>query len=335
MARVYGGWPYNLVQLGREVTPGTGVAATTIMRGIFGGYDDQRQSETIEENIGILFPAERTRITNEGVTVPMPATALTYQQLPHILEAGIGTVTPTGADPYVYSYAFPTGASVNTIKTYTMEIGNKQVSDDLRQIPYCWVEEFELSGEAGGLWQMSATWQGQQDSALGGGFAAATLPSVTEAVFGNTLFYVDDSGGTIGTTQYSGILMGATINVRTGIVWVPAGDGNLYPIAHKFTRPEATFTLTFELEDGDAGTSFVAQERSKFKSESLRLIRLNVPGPGDLDLTIDFAAKYDRPGPYNNSDGNTTVEFEGHAVYSSADSLAFEIEVTNNDSAIP
>lgn len=36
MASVYGTDPYNVVQLGRETTPGTPVAATIIWRGPFG-----------------------------------------------------------------------------------------------------------------------------------------------------------------------------------------------------------------------------------------------------------------------------------------------------------
>lgn len=334
MARTYGGWPYNLVQLGREATPGTPVAATTILRSVFGGFDDQRTTETIEENIGRLFPAERTRITKEGITVPMPATPVTYQQLPHILEASIGTATPTGSGPYVYDYAFPTDASVNAIKTYTMEIGNRLVLEDLRRIPYCWVEEFELSGEAGGLWTMSATWQGQQDLTFAD-FSAGTLPTVKEAVFGNTIFSVDDSGGGVGSTQYPGVLLSASITVRSGLMWVPISDGNLYPIATKNGRPEVTFTFEYELEDGDAQTSFVALERAKYKAEAIRLFELNVPGPGNDDLSIRMAAKYDKPGPYSDTDGNTSVTFEGHAVLSDSDSLSFQVEVTNDLAALP
>lgn len=333
MSTLYGGWPYNLAQLGKESTPGVAVAATTIMRGIFGGFDDQRKSETIDENIGRLFPTDRTRITSEGVSVSMPATPVTYEQLPHILEASIGKASPSGAGPYVRDYAFPTGSAVNDIGTYTMEVGNRNVPDDLKKIPFCWVEQFELSGEAGGLWTMSATWQGQRDLTLGA-FSAATLPAVSEAVFGNTIFYVDDSGGSIGSTAYPGILLSATITVKSGIMWVPIGDGNLYPTALKHAAPEVTFSFEYELEDGGAGTSFVAQERGKYKSEAIRLFQLNIPGPGNDDLTISLAGKYDKPNPYANKDGNTSVSFDGHAVLSDVDALSFAVSVTNDVAAL-
>lgn len=333
MAKVYGGWPYNLAQLGREVTAGTAVSATTILRSVFGGWDDDRNEEVIEENVGVLFPSERSRITREGVTAPMPETPLTYEQFPHLLEASILTATPTGAGPYVYSYPYPLDGSGQTIKTYSIEIGNKLVTEDLKTLSYCWVEEFEISGESGGLWNMSATWQGNRAQTLAN-FSAATLPSVTEAPFANTLFYIDDSGGTIGSTQKTGVLMSASITVRTGIVWVPPGDGTLYPTAHKFTRPEVTGTFTYEVEQ-DTGVSFVADERASYEANSVRLVRLNVPGVNSNDLTIDMAIKYNPPGSYQDNDGNTTIDFEWRGVNSSADSLGFQVDVTNNLSALP
>lgn len=333
MARTYGSWPYNLAQIAPETTPGTAVAATDIFRGIFGGFDDQRQVEVIEENIGELMPAERSRITKEGITIPMPATAMTFEQLPILFEMGIETTTPTGAGPYVYSYAFPTGGAVNTIKTYTFELGNRRVTDDLIKVPYCWLQEMELSGEAAGLWQMGGTIQGAREQALVS-FAAASLPAVEEAVFAKTAFYVDDSGGTVGTTQYSGILVGARLSINTGLMWVPTGDGNLYPTAHKFGRPSCTFVFTYELEDGDSGTSFVAQERAFYRSQAIRLFQLKIPGSSGRDIEMRFAAKYDSVGAYSDNDGNTTVDFEGHVVYSSDDSLSFEVDVTNNLSAL-
>lgn len=327
MARVYGGYPYSLVQLGRETTPGTAVAATSIWRGLFGSPEDTRKRVTSEEQIGVLVPAERSYDVALGATLAMPATELTYEQVCHILEAGVGTVTPTGTGTYVRRYAFPTDGSVNTLKTYTIEAGNKLVSADVQEIPYCFVSEFELSGKAEEAWKMGATWMGQR--LVGSSFTGSlALLEVSEAIFGNTKLYIDAGGGTIGTTQVLGVLMGATIRVKTGVVFVPAGDGVLYPTAHKFTKPEVTFSLTMELEQ-DTGVSRVATERGIFNSNGVRLIRLECPGLADREFIIDMAAKYDKIGSYENANGNTTVTIDGHAGFSTADDLFFEVEVTN------
>lgn len=333
MASVYGTSPYNVVQLGKESTPGTAVAATTIWRGPFASPEDSRVRKIKEEDVGYLVPAELNYDTRLGAVVAMPACELTFEQLPHILEAGILTATPGAGPGYSRAYPFPTTTS-RTIKTYTIEAGNMLISTDQAEFPYAFVEEFELSGKADEAWMMSATWQAQRwvASSL---TAALSIPSVEPAIFGNTRFYVDNSAGTIGTTQVSGKLLEASIKVKTGVMFVPIGDGNLYPTAHKFVKPEVTFTMTYELEQ-DTGVSFVATERGKWQSRLGRLIRLHVPGSGATkDLKLDLFAIYDKFGAYENSDGNVSVKVEGHAGYSSTDALFFTATVLNALSTLP
>jgi hypothetical protein len=141
-----------------------------------------------------------------------------------------------------------------------------------------------------------------------------------------TKLYIDATGGTVGTTQKTGVLMGAQMNVTTGVVPVPVGDGNLYFAAHKFTRPNITFSITMELEDGGV----VAAERAIFESQAVRLFELELNGGNAThECVLQWAGKYDSISDYENSDGNTTVTFEGHAVYSSTDSLFWQCDVTN------
>ncbi len=333
MAVVYGTSPYNAVQLGKEVTPGTSVAATTIWRGPYGAPEDTRIRKKKEEDVGYLVPAELNYDTRLGATLAMPASELTYEQITHILEAAILTATPGAGPGYLRAYPFPT-TTARTIKTYTLEAGNALVSADQMEIPYAFVSEFELSGKVDEAWMMAATWLGQRwvTAAMTG---ALSVPAVEVALFGNTKFYVDNSGGTIGTTQVSGKLLEATIKCTTGIQFVPVGDGNLYPIAHKFIKPEVTFTLAYELEQ-DTGVSFVATERGKWDTKAGRLMRLHVPGSGATkDLKLDLFAIYDKFGAYENSDGNVSVKVEGHCGYSSTDALFFTPTVINALSTLP
>lgn len=331
MASVYGTWPYNIVQLGRESTAGTAVAATTVWRGPFGSLEDQRVEKIAEEEIGVLVPAERVYDSAIRAGIALPATELTYEQVLHVLEAGIKTVSPTGTNPYTYTYAFPTDTTTRTIKTYTIEGGNTIVTVDQMEMNYSFVEEFEFSGKADESWMMSSTWKGQKLT-VATITGAISAPTVEPVLFGHTKFYVNDSGGTIGTTQVTGKLLNAQVRCKTGIMFVPSGDGNLYPSAHKFVRPEITFALAYELEQ-DTGASFVATERGKFTSKAARLIRLKAVSSAK-EFHLDFAAKYDKFGAYENSDGNTSVKVEGHAIYSSTDSLYFQAKVINALSAV-
>lgn len=322
----YGAFDHNKIQLGRETTAGTAVAATEIWRGAFGGLIDDREVVVVEEQVGVLVTAERSYTASYLGRWNAPATPLTFEQYPHILEAGIQTVSPTGTGPYVRTYTMPTGNTVNTIKTYTIEMVNAVVPADYREMAYSFVEEFTVSGQAGGTLEMSANWIGRK---LDTGTATnlSSLIAVEEALLARTLLYIDASGGTLGTTQKTGVLMGLNLRVRTGLVRVPVGDGQLYFAGHKFVRPEINLELTMELED----SSVVATERAAFENQTVRLIRLRTNGSDSTRrIDHDLAVKWDSVDDYTNSDGNTTVTFRGHGVYSSTDSLAFAVTVTNN-----
>lgn len=298
--------------------------ATVIMRSPYGDIEDARTRNIAEENVGLLVNAERSYDVRLAALLSMPETELTYEQLPHILEAGVKTATPSGSGPYARSYAFPLSNTPNTIKTYTLRAGNAVATGDVRHMPYSFVESFTLSGTRGEAWKMAANWRGRTvvESML---TAALSLQAVQEAIFANTLLYIDAEGGTIGTTQKAGVLVAASVQVDTGVrpVWV--GDGQLYFVAHKFHRPSLTFTLTLELEDGN----ILKTERDAFEANTVRLLRLSCPGSGDRDLDIDIAAKYDAVGGYQNDDGNTTVQLSGHAVYSTTASLFASFDVSN------
>lgn len=316
------------VQLGREGVSGTPVAATTIFRGAFSMLQDTRERVVVEEQIGAFVQAERSYDGKIEAAWAQPSTPMTYEQVAHIFEAGIKTATPSGAGPYVRAYDYPySGTTVNTIKTYTIEAGSATVSADVYESEYAFVESFELSGSFGESWMMSSNWIARQmtQTAFTG---SLTVPTVNTALFPHTSLYIDATGGTIGSTQKSGVLMSANLNVTTGLQVVPVGDGNLYYAAYKWTQPEITFSLTLELEDG----SIVATERGVYRADTVQLFRLGITD-GTRILNLDWAGKYDDVGDYTNSNGNTTVVLTGHAVASSTDSLSLTATLTNGVAA--
>ena len=327
----YGAFQHNKVQFGRESVAGTGVAATVIWRGAFANITDDRQREIVDEQVGVLINAERTYDKSLLARLSMPGTPLTFEQVPHLLEAGIKTVAPTGSGPYVYAYTMPTGNTVNTVKTYTIESYNVTVPGDFRKMAYGLVEEISFDASAGEAWQMSANWFGRTP-ATGSPTALTTLQAVEEALLMRTKLYIDATGGAVGTTQKLGVLMGASVKIKTGLVPVMVGDGQLYYASHKFTKPEVTFSLTLELEDGGA----VSTERAFYESGTVRLFSLACDGSiAGRKFNMKWAGKYDKVNDYANSNGNTTVKLDGHAVYSSADSMFWGMDVTNGLATIP
>lgn len=327
----YGAFQHNKLQFGRESTPGTGVAATVIWRGGFANITDDRQREIVDEQVGVLVNAERSYDKSLMGRLSMPATPLTFEQVPHLLEAGVKTVTPTGAGPYIYSYAMPTGNSVNTVKTYTLEAYNVTVTGDYRELAYSLVEEITFDAKAGEAWQMSANWFGRTP-VTGTPTNLSTLQAVEEALLMRTKVYIDATGGTVGTTQKLGVLMGASMKIKTGLVPVMVGDGQLYFASHKFVKPEVTFSLTLELESGGV----VAAERAIYEADTVRLFSLVCDGSSaNRQFTLKWAGKYDKVNDYSNGNGNTTVQLDGHAVYSSADSLFWSMDVKNSLATLP
>lgn len=324
--------PYSntKTQIGREGTSGVATAATSVWRGPFSMIEDARERVIVEEQIGNFVSNERSYDSLISARWSQPAAPLTYEQVCHILEAGVKTATPSGTGAVktrVYNYPY-SGTTVNTIKTYTIETGSATVSADVYEMEMSFVEDFEFSGAFGEAWTMQSNWVGRQMT--GTTFTGSlTAPTVNEALFNHCLLYIDASGGTIGTTQKTGVLTAASVKVKTGLMQVPVGDGQLYSADYKWTQPEITFSLTMELEDA----SIVAAERVIYRANGTRLIRLKTSPSASLQFQIDMAAKYDSISDYKNSDGNTTVTFEGHGVASSADSLALTFTVLNSVAA--
>jgi len=157
------------------------------------------------------------------------------------------------------------------------------------------------------------------------------VAAVQEMLFGNTSFFIDATGGTVGTTQESGVLLEASIQVNTGIQPVFAADGTLYFTAHKIVPPSLEFTLTLEL---DSTANTVVTERAFWKSQATRLFQLSCPGTSSRAFVAKWAGKYTSVGSYQNSNGNTTIQLSGRAVYSSADALFFDFSVTNAVTAL-
>lgn len=320
----YGSYPLNKIQLGRETTRGTPVAATVLWRGQFSMLEDMTEKKEVAENIGQITIPERMYTSSVGARLVMPPSSMTFEHLPHILEASIKTATPSGAGPYVRVYNFPTDNTTNTFKTYTIEAGNVNVPADQHEMAYAYVDEAEFSGRIKETWMMGATWLGRQMS-VATMTSSLAIPTVTDALFNKTKLYIDAAGGTIGTTQKTGVLVAARIRVKPGILQVPVGDGQLYFHSLKPGRPSVDFSITIELEDA----SVLVTERLAWVNNTGRLIRLLIDESANNKIQFDMAARYDKVGNYESSEGNTLVTLDGHAVLDTTASLFFTTTVTN------
>lgn len=326
------------VQMGREATAGTAVAATTIWRGGIGFIEDPSEIMTfgVEEFVGIITGTNRTSKPKVEAVLSMDSGPATYEQFPHILEAGIRTVTPTAdgvGSGKIYTYTIPT-TSTPTIKTYTIETGDNQQASEME---YSFVESFSLEGASGEAIMMSADWRGRQKTSTT--FTGAlSIPAVDEILFQNGKLYINDVSSAFGTTLISSTLLSMSLSYTTGLMAKWPMSGNAYFDFVQFTRPEITLDMTFE-HDGTA----VAEE-GKWKNETPRAIRIEFTGPAvatpgttysNKTLRLDLPGVYTSVSAIGETDGNDTLDFSFRVAYDATLATAGSIVVVNELSALP
>ena len=287
--------------------------------------------------VRVILGVDRTYVPKLGAQIAFEETEATFEQILYLLLAGVdgsvsGVQDGAGSD-YVYTFPFATTAQ-NSPKTYTIESGDDQAVEEME---YAFVTEFALNGAVEEALKMNATWVGRQvsTSSFTGGLS---IPSVEEILFSKGKLYIDDSGGTIGTTQKSNTLISASLSVKTGFQVVRAADGQLYFSTVKQIAPEITLEITFE-HDGTA-----TAEKAKWRSEDTRLTRLLFEGstvstPGTSyskkTLIIDLAGRWEKFGVLGEQDGDDIVTGTLRARYSSTDALFGQFVVVNELSSVP
>lgn len=326
------------VQLGRETTAGTPVAATTTYRVPATGIKDDRELTIPDEDVGYLSPVDRGYFAMSGATLEIPETPVTFEQILHVLEAGLMTATPAGnggtSNGYIYVYNAPTTAKL-AIKTYTIRAGDETQA---YVMPYAFVEAFSVTGASQSALTTSQTWRGQQRDTTT--FTALSgLPVVEEALFAKTKFYMDAAGGTLGATQKTQTLLGYQIDTTSG--W-----------RGKFTAEGGTLGYTFLEQLGADVTGRVTFEynanavsaEAAFVAGTTQLLRFDTDGSAltgaggtytTKKLRFDAAVKIISVDVIGEQDGNDIVTLNWRAVYNAAADLYARWTVVVPLSAVP
>ena len=324
------------IQLGRETTAGTAVAATTRWRGM-GAIQDDRVVEFPEEDVGILSGTDRSYVSKLAASISFDSVPATFEQLPHIFEAGIMTDTAAadgGGSGYIYQYDVPTTAA-NTIKTYTIEGGDNIQAEEME---YSFVKDFSISGNAGEAWMASANWTGRQVSKASFTAAgSASIPDVEEILTSKTKLYIDNATGTAGTTQVSNTVLSFDLSGNTGWQEVFTADGNLYFSFAKHTMPEFTLNVTFE------HNSTAVAQKDAWIAETAKVLQLK--GEGSAFTTagtytyktaiLELPGKWESFESLGEQDGNDIVSGTFRVRYNSDVGHAGRFIVVNDLSALP
>lgn len=331
------------VQLGKEATAGTAVAATTILR-TKGALENMQSVVFPEENVGYISGTDRQYIPFKSGQYDMPSGESSFEQIMHVFEAGVQKVTTGSADGSgsgkIYTYLMPTtqacdmSSSTRPIQTYTIEAGD---NNEVEEMEYSFLENFALEGSATEALMVSGTWRGRQIS--NSSFTtAATLPTVEEILFSKGSVYIDAQGGTIGSTQVSNTILDMNLAVTTGLKGQPTADGNLYFSFVKGVPPEVVLQMTFE------HNSSASTEKTNWESGTARLIRLKFLGSAlttsgssysTKTFIIDLAGKWEKFSSRTDNDGNSVVTGTFRARYNSTAALFARFIVVNEVSSVP
>ena len=299
----------SYIQIGAESTAakGTEVNADIIWRGM-GNIVTDDEKVFPEEDVGYLSGVNRSYTPKLAATLEMEEGPATFEQAPHIFEAGIATevATQDGAgDGYIYQYAFPTTAAPE-ITTYTIE-GGDNVQE--YQFTYGVVSDFSIAGAAEQAVTVAANWFGREAD-TGTKTAALSLVSVEEVLFQLATLYVDGTGDTFGTTQATNTFLEFNLNYTTGFQPVYTGDGQKYFTFEKNIGPEVLLDVMFE-HDATAVTEYAA-----YKNGTTRMIRIDCTGStltssgtvyAEKKMIIDVCGAWESFEGLDEKDGNTVV----------------------------
>ena len=311
--------------------------ATTYWRGT-GVLDDLTEVQFPDEYVGLIGGANRSYIAKQGGEIELEADA-TFEQLPYLFNAGIHTTTGTtdAGTGVLWTWNIQAADSdpvASTDITYlVVEGGNNQQAEVMRS---ALVREMTLSGEQGQAVMVTATLEGQAVSTQS--FTSGlSVPSVETILMSKAKLYIDPSTDTIGTTQKSGTLISMELPITTGWVFIPVGDGQLYPTATKRVGDEITLNITFEYD------ASATAEITAWRNQTERALRLiwtgnNLTTGGThttKKLTIDLYGKWVEFSPLDEADGNDRVTGTFRVGYSTSAAKKGTISVVNELTSLP
>lgn len=336
------------IQIGRETTPGTMVAATARMRWDGGFLHDDRTVEFLDEAVGI-FRVDRSVITAINAAIDINETSATPEQLPYLLAMALGGPTTgvadgTASSGYRYATTIPTTTPPNNV-AYTIEAGDDY---EVERAGYLKITELTLRGAGAQSITMTARGIAQRVERLAAGFSTTSLVDVDDLVFGLSRCYLDPASGSFGTTQITNQFKGFEITISsmwerqyTGEASTSVGPIWTYVV---FAGYEIRGKLTLTHDPAVSGSGGL---RQWLREQSPRLLRIDclgraytTTGTGTLlggrrGIRIDLPIKVTAI-PAMGDDNRVsvvTVEFESR--YNATAGTAGTITVCNETSTLP
>lgn len=287
---------FTYFQLGKESTAGTAVAATRMMYPDGTGLWGLDRMRTRHDSANRGTRTNVTHSTQQGVTMRIPfSTApdvgVSFDELIYPFCQLKGGVTGSGAGADKTWTFTPSQTGANSQEAFTIEVG-----DDIQnyEAEYCQASDWTLSFGVDDLTQLQMNWFGRQST-------KSTKSSVTAnngvKIPGYlwTVKFATAQSGLAGASIVSNFLVGASLNVTTGLVPRKYNDGNAY-FGQSVEAAPLRGTLTMQVE---STAQAVSQFYDKAASDTNDFIRLKATGPSlgstNYSAQIDMCVSYDDP----------------------------------------
>ncbi len=328
------------IQLGQEVSAGGSTdIASTVWRGT-GVIVDNRETTFPVEDIGILGGTSRSYVAMTGGEIALEGDA-TFEQLPHIFNAGIYKATPTtdvDGSGYIYSYNMQAASTdpieITDLQTYVIEGGDNNEAEIMR---YCFVRQFSLSGGAGEALQVSAQFEGREVEGDYTYTAGVAIPTVETILFSKATVYID--AATVATTDLvamSNTVLAMNLDVTTGWQAVRTADGRLDFSFIKRAADSGTLQITFE---HNASASLMKEVWRDQEETRVRIVfegsALTTAGAYTYKtFIIDAYGKWESFDSLGEQDGNDIVTGTLRIAYTQA-AKKLDLIVVNELAAMP
>jgi hypothetical protein len=311
------------VQLGQETTWGTAVAATSLLRLldepgfeysaeplVFGGVG----------NIGVPNVVVPGQVSVEGNLKYYAS----YEDILYALVGLFGSVTPTGSNPYTWTFTAP-WSSYPTPKTFTVEAGTTGI--EYRVAGALW-KALELSGESGAGVSVSIDLiaKTMQANAMTG---SLTMRSVNPVTMNQVALYIDSWAGTMGTTIVPASLIDFTLNVETNrhLKYFTSANAEAWGDGVW----EASLELTLEFN-----STVKAYVDAILAGADQKQIQIKFTDGANREFTIQFAGVTDGGFSfYDDRDNNITVGLTYNAMYHSTLATWLKVIVKNAVQTLP
>lgn len=321
-------------QAGLESTRGTGVTATRkVYAQVTPSYSKALSAMT--DTTGTFDGRRRPHYGREKVSFSA-ADVVTYEDIAWWLQLGIkGGVTSTTTGTTGKLYSFTPSAASDDIKSMTLEFnesGNPYKSTQVMVNSWTLRGDADNDNEPG--WMFDAEMMGRDWATTT--FTSALTDRTTEVCLARgTKLYIDDAGGTIGTTQVTGKLINWSITQNNNIHFKAFAEDTTNYAANKVGRGERTVDAQFTFEfDSDA--EFAKYRNSLPQQRLIRLVQEGTQigaGPAKNKLQVDLYG-YWSSWSRGDREGNLTATFGLMGFYDTTATKTIQVDVTNSLSTL-